>query len=224
MTTQALTLQLEPRTVVGKRVRHLRRQGITPVHLYGRDAESLSLQGESAVVLRTVTQAGVNRPISVSVAGHPTPYLTFIREVQKNPLTDLLLHVDFYQVPMAEVTQAEVPVHLMGEAPAIRTLNGVLLQTLNSIRIEALPLDMPQYIEMDISGLDDFEKALRVSDVTVGDKVTVLNEPDEMIARVNAPRVIVEEEVAVAAEEEEAGAEAQPSDEAPASPAAGEER
>ena len=221
MTTQPLTLLLEPRTVVGKHVRHLRRQGITPVHLYGRDTESLSLQGKAAVVLRTVAQAGRNIPISVSVAGHPTPYLAFIREVQKHALTEELLHVDFFQVPMAEVTQAAVPVHLVGEAPAVRTLNGVLLQALNSIRIEALPFDMPQYIEMDISGLDDFEKALRISDVTVGDKVTVLNEPYEMIARVNAPRVVVEEEVPVAAEEE---AETQPSDEAPASPAAEEER
>ena len=210
MTTEALTLQLEPRSVVGKKVRSLRRQGITPAHLYGMGVEPLNLQGEATVVQRLVARAGRNIPVSVSITGEQRSHLAFIREVQRHPLTEAVLHVDFYQVPMTEVTQAEVPVYLVGEAPAIRVQSGVLFQALHAVLVECLPLDVPQFVEMDISGLDDFEKSLHASDISLGDKVTVLTDPDEVIARVNPPRVVVEEEVPVEAaegEEEEAVAE-----------------
>ncbi|MCZ6789164.1 MAG: 50S ribosomal protein L25 [Chloroflexi bacterium] len=211
MTTQPLTLELEPRTVVGKKVRQLRRQGITPVHLYGMGIEPLSVQAESAAVQRLAVQAGGNIPISVTVKGHQKPYFAFIREVQRHPLTEAILHVDFYQVTMTEVMQTEVPIYLTGEAPGVRMLNGVLFQALHSFRVECLPLDVPQYVELDIAQLDDFEKALHISDISVGDKVTVLNDPDDVIARVNAPRVAVEEEAIPGAGEEapEEGAPAQ---------------
>ena len=211
MTTQPLTLELEPRTVVGKQVRQLRRQGITPVHLYGMGIEPLSVQAESAAVQRLTVQAGGNIPISVTVKGHQKPYFAFIREVQRHPLTEAILHVDFYQVTMTEVMQAEVPIYLVGEAPAARMLSGVLFQVLHSFRVECLPLDVPQYVELDIAQLDDFEKALHVADISVGDKVTVLNDPDKVIARVNAPRVAVEEDAIPVAEGEapEAGAPAE---------------
>ena len=208
MTTQPLTFELEPRTVIGKQVRQLRRQGITPIHLYGMGIEPLNVQAESAAVQRIVVQAGGNIPISVTVHGHQKPYFAFIREVQRHPLTESILHVDFYQVTMTEVMQTEVPIYLVGEAPAVRMLSGVLFQALHSFRVECLPLDVPQYIELDIGQLDDFEKALHVADISVGDKVTVLNDPDEVIARVNAPRVAVGEEAIPVAEGEEALGEA----------------
>ena len=206
MTTQDLTLELEPRTVVGKKVRQLRRQGITPTHLYGMGIDPLNLQAESAAVQRIVVQAGGNVPVSVTVKGHQKPYFAFIREVQRHPLTESILHVDFYQVTMTEVMQAEVPIYLAGEAPAVRMLNGVLFQALHSFRVECLPLDVPQYVELEIVQLDDFEKALHISDIRVGDKVTILNDPQEVVARVNAPRVAVEEEGIPVAEGEEAPA------------------
>ena len=202
MTTQDLTLELEPRTVIGKQVRQLRRQGITPTHLYGMGMEPLNLQAESATVQRIVVQAGGNIPVSVTVKGHQKPYFAFIREVQRHPLTESILHVDFYQVTMTEVMQAEVPVYLVGEAPAVRMLSGVLFQALHSFRVECLPLDVPQYVELDIAQLDDFEKSLRISDIRVGDKVTILNDPQEVVARVSAPRVAVEDEAIPVAEGE----------------------
>ena len=203
MTTQNLTLGLEPRTVVGKKVRQLRRQGITPTHLYGMGIDPLNLQAESAAVQRIVVQAGGNVPVSVTVKGHQKPYFAFIREVQRHPLTESILHVDFYQVTMTEVMQAEVPIYLAGEASAVRMLNGVLFQALHSFRVECLPLDVPQYVELEIVQLDDFEKALHISDIRVGDKVTILNDPQEVVARVNAPRVAVEEEAIPGAEGKE---------------------
>ena len=162
----------------------------------------MSLQADAATILRIVAQAGRNRPVSVSISGQETPYLAFIREVQRHPVSEAILHVDFYQVPMTEVAQADVPIRLIGEAPAIRMQNGVLIQVLPTLRVECLPLDVPEYFELDMSGLDDFEKALRVSDIPTSDKVTFLNSPNDVIARVNAPRVAVEE-VAATAETED---------------------
>lgn len=193
MTTQPLVLELEPRTVIGKKVRHLRRQGTTPVHLYGMGIDPLSVQGGSADIHRIVVRAGGNIPISVTVKGHKEPYFAFVREVQRHPLTEEVLHIDLYQVIMTELMQAEVPIYLVGEAPASRRLGGVLFQGLHSFRVECLPLDVPQYVELDLSLLDDFEKALHISDIRVGDKVVVINGPEEVVARVNAPRVAVEE-------------------------------
>ena len=195
-----LTLQLEPRSVVGKKVGALRRQGITPTHLYGMGIEPLILQGESPVLQRLVASAGGNIPVTVSIKGEEGSHLTFIREVQRHPVTEAILHVDFFQVPMTEVTQAEVPVILVGESPAVRLNSGILFHALHTILVECLPLDVPQSVELDISGLDDFEKALRGSDIDLGDKVTVLTDPDELIVRVNPPRVVVEEAAAVGEE------------------------
>ena len=218
MTTQALTLELETRSVVGKKVQTLRRQGITPVHLYGRGATSMSLQAEASKILRIVAQAGKNRPVSVSVSGQETPYLAFIREVQRHPVSEAILHVDFYQVPMTEIAQANVPIRLIGEAPAVRMLNGVLNQVLPTLRVECLPLAVPEYFELDMSGLDDFEKALRVSDIPPSDIVTFLNNPNDVIARVNAPRVAVEEVSAIEETEEAAAPEGAEKEQALGSP------
>ena len=211
MATDTLTLEASPRSVTGKKVRALRRTGISPLHLYGKDTASLNLQADSSVLQRLVIQAGRNIPVSVSVEGTRDAHFAFIREVQRHPITEAILHVDFYQVPMAEVMRAQVPVYLVGEAPASRMLNGVLNQALSSIEVECLPLDVPQNIEVDVSDLADFEQAIYVSSINLGDSVTIITDPGELIARVNPPRVAVEEEVIPAPASAVASAEAEES-------------
>ncbi len=202
-----ITLETEPRSATGRKVRALRRQGITPLHLYGKGTASLTLQADTDQLQRVIVQAGRNVPVSVSVKGSKDVHFAFIREMQRHPITEAILHVDFIQVPMAEIMRAQVPVYLTGDAPAVRTHQGVLFQALHSIEVECLPLELPQYVEMDISGLVDFEQAIYVSNVALGDSVTVITDPSEMIARVSPPRVVVADEVAEAAEAE-AGEEA----------------
>lgn len=195
---ESLTLEAELRSLAGKQVRALRREGVTPIHLYGKGIPSMTLQADTAQLQRVVAQAGRNIPVSVSVKGSRDAHFAFIREMQRHPITEAILHVDFYQVPMSEVMRAQVPVYLTGEAPAVRTHDGVLFQALHSIEVECLPLDLPQYVEMDVSGLVDFEQSIYVSDVHLGDSVTVITDPRELIARVNPPRVVAAEEAAEA--------------------------
>ena len=191
MTMESLSLQAEPRNVKGKKVKELRRLGLTPIHVYGRGIEPAALQADAVTLRKIVAQAGSNIPVTVEEERGSR--FAFIREVQRHPLTEDILHVDFLQVPLTETIRSEVPVYLIGESPAVRLMDGVLNQALYSLQVESLPLDVPQFVEVDVSSLDDFERSIHVSDVRLGDKVTVLNDPGELVARVNAPHAAVEE-------------------------------
>ena len=191
MTTESLSLQAEPRSVKGKKVKGLRRLGLTPIHVYGRGIEPTALQADAATLRKIVAQAGSNIPVTVKEEGGS--HFAFVREVQRHPLTEDILHVDFLQVPLTETIRSEVPVYLIGEAPAVRLMDGVLNQAIQSLQVESFPLDVPQFAEVDISSLEDFERSIHVSDLILGDKVTVLNDPEELVARVNAPSAAIEE-------------------------------
>ena len=199
-------VKLSPRSVVGKKVKQLRRQGIVPVHMYGAGIESRPLQTEASLLRRLLPQVGTNVPVSVEVDGDDGENICFVREVQRHPVTEAVLHVDFIRVDVSQTIRAEVPLLLTGTAPAIRQ-GGTLLQPLQTLLVEALPMNMPVSIEVDVSDLDNFEKAVYVRGIAVGSDVTVITESEEMIARVIPPRVEEVEEVVVGEELEEAAEE-----------------
>lgn len=202
-----LRIRLSPRTVKGKKVRFLRRQGIVPVHMYGRGIASLELQAPVSELRSVLLRAGTSVPVSVEIEGQQGENICFVREVQHHPVTEELLHVDFMRVETSRKTRAEVPVELVGEAPAVREKGGSLLQLLQTLTVEALPLDMPATIQVDVSVLDDFEKVITVADIALPQSVAVLDDPEEVVARVEPPTLEEGEEV-----EEEAA----PAPEAPA--------
>ena len=200
---EALSLTLSPRVIIGKKVRRLRREGLVPVHFYGRGTEPLALQVEAGVLKRVLPRAGSSTPITVLVDGQKGESICFVREVQRHPVTEALLHVDLIRVEATQMVTVDVPIVLVGEPPAVQDMNGTLVQPLYALEVASLPMNMPASIEMDVSVLDDFEKSLRVSDVVVGSEVTVLTDPEAMIARVMQPRVEEEPEVVEEAEEGE---------------------
>ena len=181
--------------MTGKKVKQLRRQDIVPVHVYGRDQAPSTLQAEGQVLRRILPQVGTNVPLSLEVEGEESDNICFVREVQRHPVTEDILHVDFLRVDVALAVRAEVPVILTGNPPAVRDLGGTLLQQVQTILVESLPMNVPLSIEMDVSELDDFEKAVYVREVTVASGVTIITDSDELIARVSPPRIEVEEEV-----------------------------
>ena len=196
----APTLKLAARATTGKKVKRLRRDGIVPVHMYGGTITPSTLQVDVRILRRVLPQVGRNVPLTVEVDGQNGDNICFVREVQRHPVTEEILHVDFLRVEATQQVSAEVPLVLAGEAPAVRNLGGTLVQPLQALLVEALPMDMPASFEVDVSGLEDFEKTVRVSDVAAPSGVTFLTDAEEMIARVMPPRV--EEEVEVEAEEE----------------------
>ncbi len=188
MTTQQHVFETQPRTVLRKKLGALRRSGITPVHLYGKSIQPMTLQADSQNVRRLIATVGPNTPVYVTVAGSPDRHFAFIREIQRHPVSERILHVDFYEVPLTETMEAEVPIRLVGEAPAVRLLKGNLLHALQSITVESLPLDIPQQVEVDVSRLINFDVSVTVADIKVSDKVKILTPLDEMVARVTPPR------------------------------------
>jgi len=202
-----LELQVLPREVLGKKVKVLRRQGMTPANIYGHGVESRAVQAETSLLVHLLRTAGRNAIISLHVEGEGAPRPVMVRAAQRQPVTDRLLHIDFYQVSLTEKMRAEVPVVLVGTAPAVTELGGVLLQGLDSVSVEALPGDIPAHLEVDVSGLEQFDDSIHVKDLVLGPNVTLLTDLEPVIAKVAAPRLAAELEAeaeAAAAEAEEA--------------------
>lgn len=195
------TLELEPRDLLGKKVETLRKSGLLPVHMYGPDIDSLSLQGDLKLLARLVLEVGTNIPVSVTVKGSDNVNMCFVREIQRHPVTENILHVDFLRVDTSKAVRAEVPIILEGLAPASQR-GGTLMQPLQNLIIEALPMDIPVSLEISVVGLDDFEKSLYVSDLSIPENITLISSSDDLIARVVPPR-IEEAEVVASTEEDE---------------------
>lgn len=199
---ERIELEATTREVLGKKVRFLRRQGITPVHLFGHGIESEALQCDTAQLQRVLAQAGKTKLIELRLDKAKKPRKIVVREVQKDPLTGELLHVDFYQVRMAEKIKVEIPVVLVGEAPALRLKENMLVSELTSLTIECLPDDIPDSIELDLSSLTEAEQLIRVQDITSGEGITILNDPEQAVVRISTRPVEKVEEVAAEVGEE----------------------
>ena len=195
------------RETLGKKVRFLRRQGITPVHLFGHNVESVALQCDTAQLKRVLAQTGRTRLISLKVDEAKKPRNVVIREVQREPRTSELLHVDFYQVSMAEKIRVEVPIVSIGEAPALKLKENFLLQELNSLSVECLPGEIPNRVDIDLTSLTEVGQAIHVKDIMLDKGGTILNNPEQLGVKISARHIekLVEEEK----EEVEASVEAQ---------------
>ena len=198
-----LELEVSKRDIKGKKVRFLRRSGLVPCNIYGHGIDSMPVQVEAHKLSQVLHSAGGTDLISLKMKGDNAPGKVLIREVQRNPMTGEPMHVDFYQVNMAEKLNAEVPLVFTGEAPALKLKNVSLMHALTSLHIEALPDDLPHNIEVDISSLEQPEDALHVKDLRISDKITVLTDPDQMIIKVAEVRKAMVEEAPVAAAEGE---------------------
>jgi large subunit ribosomal protein L25 len=199
-------LVVEPREVVGKKVARLRREGILPANIYGHGLDSLSVQVRGDEFEHLMRAATANEVIDVKVTGERAARPVVVHRIQRHPLTSGALHADFYQVSLREKMRAAVPLLIIGQSDAVSTYNGVLVHALDELNIEALPLDIPTHIEVDISVLTELESSVHVRDLVVAGNVTVLNEPDAVVVKVESPRVM-EEEI-TPAEAAEAAAEA----------------
>jgi len=204
-----IQLAVTTREILGKKVRFLRRQGITPVHLFGHNVESVALQCDTAQLERVLAQAGRTRLVGLRLDKATKLRNVLVREVQRNPPTGELLHVDFYQVRRAEKVSVEIPIALVGEAPALRFKENLLTRELNSLTIECLPDKIPASVELDISSLSEAAQAIRVKDIRLDKGLTVLNDPEQIVVKISALAVeraeeaVAEEEAATPSPEEE---------------------
>ncbi len=209
------SLAAQRRDVTGKAVARLRRQGRLPAVVFGRGvpSENVSVDSHEFETLRRHT--GANALVDLSVdGGKPRPVL--VHGVQVHRVTRRPLHVDLFVVRMTEELTVDVPLHPTGVAPAADKLGGTLIHALEHVRVRALPGNIPEAIEYPVDGLTDFDGAVHVRDLVVPEGATVLNDPDELVAKVERPRV-----EAVEAPEAEAAAVEAPAETGEASPEAG---
>jgi large subunit ribosomal protein L25 len=200
-------LQVTPRDVLGKKVRRLRREGLIPANVYGRGLESVAIQVTRNDLVHVLRTAGRNEIIYLRLDGDELRP-TFLRQLQRNPITDAILHVDFYQISLKEKVQMEVPLSLVGTAPAEQTYGGTVLLSLDRITVEGLPTEIPSVIEVDVSGLEEIDATVSVAELNVPGQVTVLTDIEQVVAKVAPPHVEkVEEEVVKEAVEGEAAEE-----------------
>ena len=193
MTTQAIKLTLDPRDILGKKVKQLRQIGTIPVHLYGPGLESRPLQCAQPILIRALSQAGGTTPINIAVAGDNGEQLTFAREIQWDPLTGNILHVDFLAVQANQPVSAQVPISLAGDSPGAREAGGTVVQQLREVTVEALPLEIPSTIEVDLSKLTDPSGTIRAGELDLGANVTLVTDSDEVVARIEVLRAAEEE-------------------------------
>jgi large subunit ribosomal protein L25 len=196
------------REIHGKKVKTLRRQGVTPVNLFGRQVEPLTLQCNTAELQRVLTRGGKTGIISLKLDKIKATRNVMVREVQREPLSGKLLHVDFYQVRMDEKLRVQVPIVMIGEAPALKQKDNYLAHELNELTIECLPDNIPNRVEIDISVLKEADQSIHVSDIHLGEGITIVNSPDQIVFRINVQFIekeVKKEEVVVAEGEAAAG-------------------
>jgi len=215
---EKVSLKVEKRKVLGKKVKKLRKEGILPANIYGKNVKSLAVQVSLKEFLPIYKKVGETGIVEIMVEGEKTPRHALIHNVQKDPVTDQLLHADFHQVSLTEKITASIPVELVGESPAVAQKLGVLIQPLSEVEVEALPTELPEQFTVDISGLKEVDQAITVGDLKPPAGVKILTSEKEILVKINPPTK--EEEVApppteVVSEGEKAAPEAAEKEAAP---------
>ena len=203
MAEDGLTLQVEPRSVLGKTVRHLRRRGIVPGNIYGRGLESVAVQAPLQEWRRVFRQIDRNALVTVQVADEDGTRAVVLRAVTRHPTTDEIQHIELYQVDLTREIVAAVALTVVGDAPAVAQ-GGVLVQVLDHAQVAALPLQMPSTVEVDISGLAEFGSSIHLRDLALPAGARFLADLESTVVAAQAPRILAAEE----AEAEAAAAEA----------------
>ncbi len=182
---EEIVLNVQPRTVVGKQVKALRREGNIPAVLYSRRGEPVILQANNRELLRILARAGGSRLVRLNIAGAKEAPMALVREVQREPIKGTVLHVDFFGVSMTEVIKVEIPIRYDGTSPAVTRNEGVLIHAMDSIEIECLPGDLIDAITIDVSTLEKVGDVIRVSDLKVPATIKLLADIEATVARVS---------------------------------------
>ena len=152
-------------------------------------------------MLRALPSSSRSKPINLKVEDDKRPKSVFIREIQSDPISRQLIHVDFYQVKKGEKVKIEVPIVLVGEAPAMKNKGRMISHGVTSLSIESLPENLPSQIEVDVSSLEEIGQSIHVRDIVFGPDVTVHADPDQLLVKIS--EVMVEEAQAEAIKKED---------------------
>ena len=188
---EAQKVAVRPRTVLGKKVKRLRREGRLPGVVAGGHGDSIPVEVDTHGFQLGYRSWGTTTLLALEgLDGGDVPAL--VHGVTRDPRTGRLMHVDFARVSLTERTTAEVPLHFTGEPPAVKN-GAVLVHALDHVRVEAFPQDMPHRIDADLTPLEQVDDSFYVRDLVIdAQTVRILNDPDELVAKAVALRVEAE--------------------------------
>ena len=200
-----IPLIVQKRTVLGRKVKTLRREGVIPAHVFGHKVKTIHVQVKASDFDKVFEKAGETGIIDLAVDGETRPVL--VKNVQTHPVSDIPLHIDFYQVNLAEKVKVQVPLEIVGEAPAVQKKIGLLLTPVTEVEVEALPADLPEKIEVDVSNFENVGDEIKVKDLKV-DRNKIEIHADEELVVAQIGELVTKEMEAVEAEIEAEQAEA----------------
>lgn len=180
-------IEATTRTAMRKRLDALRRRGSIPAVLYGRGRRTEHLEVPAARFRLVFAEAGESSLVDVVVDGQRT-VPSLVQDIQVEPVTGDILHVDFHAVSMTEKVEIDVALRFVGESLAVKELGGTLLKNKDTVKIECLPKDLVKEIDVDISKLKTFEDMIRLSDLRLPDGLHLKEPTETVVAQVEPPR------------------------------------
>ncbi|HLX39912.1 MAG TPA: 50S ribosomal protein L25 [Ktedonobacteraceae bacterium] len=193
---EKVEIEVTPREVTGKAAKNLRKAGLLPANIYGHHEDSQAIQIEVREFERVIRLHAATGLINLRQSGDGAVQTALIRHVQHDPRSGKPIHVDFFRVSMNERLAVKVALRFVGEAPAVKNEGGVLLHLLDTIEVEGMASDLPEFIEVDISSLTEIDSILHVGDVKLPEGFTLNTDASEGVAKVAATRAEKAEEAA----------------------------
>ena len=195
---QQTELEISPREVMGKATKRLRKAGIIPANIFGHQEASQPVQIDAIAFDQLVRAHRATGIIALRQPGNGATQTVLIRHVQHDPRSGKIIHVDFFRVSLTERITSKVPLHFVGEAPAVKLEGGVLLHLMDALDVECEAGDLVEYVEVDVTPLTEIDAILHAGDVKLPTSYTLLTDPKEGIAKVAATRAEIAEEAAEA--------------------------
>jgi large subunit ribosomal protein L25 len=186
-----ISLSVKARKELGKKVKNLRKKGILPAVLYGPKIKNLNLEIDLKEFEKVYQEAGESSLISLEIERKKLPVL--IHEVQRDPLTEKPIHIDFYQPSLKEEIEAMVPLIFEGESRVVKELGGTLVKSISELKVKALPQNLPHEIRVEVSQLETFEDKIFIKDLKLPEGIKILRPGEEILAFVSPPEKVEEE-------------------------------
>jgi large subunit ribosomal protein L25 len=202
--SEHLSLNVEIRDVIGKKVKTLRQEGLLPATVYGKGFDPISIQLNERTFFQVYRKVGRTSVIDLHIPGQPKS-AAFIHDVQRHPVSRSIIHADFRVVNLKEHMHSAVPITLIGESPLVEKNDAILNQSLYELDVYALPDNIPSSIELDVSVLDSLDKSIYVSDIPAHPEYEITSEADTLVVTLTQTRMQAALEEEAAAAEAEAG-------------------
>lgn len=183
---EKIQLLAEKRTVFGKKLKKLRKQGLLPANIFGQEIKSQAITVSFKDFARVFRQAGYNKIISLQLGKNGEVLPVLIHQVQKHPVTDVFLHVDFRHVNLEKKIKTKVPIKFINEAVAVQQNKGVVLTLADHLEIECLPRAIPKAIEIDLSSLKEVGDEIKVKDIKIADDYSIIDSLEKPLVRIVA--------------------------------------